>query len=251
MPTTGPTPIAQIAPIGRREAAELASVEYTRLLELLRGLSSAEFSRPTDCGAWDVRALVAHLLGAAEAGASIPESLRQLVRGARAARRRGGGPLVDGINEVQVGDRAHLGPQELVDRLTVVADATVRGRQRTPGPLRRVRVPDGIGGRTTMGFLLDVVYTRDVWLHRIDIARATDRDPVLTTEHDARLVADVVAQWAGTHGRPVTLALDGPAGGTYVAGDGGERLEEDAVEFCRALSGRREATGLLATPVPF
>jgi len=37
---------------------------------------------------------------------------------------------------------------------------------------------------------------------------------VLTPDHDARIVADVVAEWAGRHGRPFTLHLTGPAGGS-------------------------------------
>jgi hypothetical protein len=37
----------------------------------------------------------------------------------------------------------------------------------------------------------------------------------------------------------------------YVAGDGGEYIELDAVEFCRILSGRAKGTGLLSTEVPF
>ncbi len=64
-----------------------------------------------------------------------------------------------------------------------------------------------------MGYLLDVILTRDPWMHRVDIARATGRDLVLTPEHDGRIVADVVAEWARRHGQPFTLTLTGPAGG--------------------------------------
>lgn len=49
------------------------------------------------------------------------------------------------------------------------------------------------------------------------------------------------------HGRPFTLHLTGPAGGTW--GSGGPELEFDAVEFCRAISGRGSAP--LDTEVPF
>ena len=73
----------------------------------------------------------------------------------------------------------------------------------------------------------------------------------MTPEHDGRIVADVVAEWARRHGRPFTLELEGPAGGTFQHGDGGERTTLDAVEFCRILSGRAVGTGLLSTEVPF
>jgi len=67
-------------------------------------------------------------------------------------------------------------------------------------------------------------------------------------------VADVVAEWARRHGQPFLLDLTGPAGGTYASGPGlprAERLSLDAVEFCRTLSGRGRAAGLLTTVVPF
>jgi len=111
-----------------------------------------------------------------------------------------------------------------------------------------------VGGREeawTIGYLIDVILTRDPWMHRADIARATGTDLVLTAEHDGVLVADVAAEWAARHGQPYTLHLTGPAGGTWSRGDGGPLIETDAVEFCRALSGRSHADGLLAVQVPF
>jgi len=52
-------------------------------------------------------------------------------------------------------------------------------------------------------------------MHRIDIARATGRAPQLTGEHDGRLVADIVAEWAQRHAQPCRLHLTGPAGGVW------------------------------------
>ncbi len=102
-----------------------------------------------------------------------------------------------------------------------------------------------------MGYLLDVILTRDNWMHRVDIACAIDRDLVLTAEHDGRIVADAVAEWARRHNQPFTMELTGPAGGTFSAGSGGESINLDAVEFCRILSGRTTGTGLLTEEVPF
>ena len=56
-------------------------------------------------------------------------------------------------------------------------------------------------------------------------------------------------EWAHRHGQSCTLELTGPAGGVW--GSGGERITLDAMEFCRKISGRGEATGLIATAVPF
>lgn len=245
-----PRRVAGITPIDRDEMVDVTRMEYQRLLGLLRDLSSAEWSHATDCEAWDVRQLVAHLLGAAEGNARFREFVHQYRLGLPRAR-RDGGEVVDGVNAVQVEERDHLTPAELIERLTSVYPAAIRGRRRVPGPFRRIPLDAGEGLRITLGELMDITYTRDVWLHRVDIARAVGRDLVLTGDHDARIVADVVRDWAGRHGQPFELVLTGPAGGRYVSGDGGPELQLDAVEFCRMLSGRADGEGLLDVPVLF
>ena len=72
----------------------------------------------------------------------------------------------------------------------------------------------------------------------------------LTADHDGRLVADIVAEWATIHGQPFDLVLDGPAGGKFTQGVDGERVEIDAVDFIRTLSGRLTGTGVLSNPLP-
>jgi uncharacterized protein (TIGR03083 family) len=242
--------IADLAPIGRDEMVGLARIEYERLVDLLRDLPPEEWDRPTACDEWTVRLMVAHLLGAAEGNASPLENGRQLVRGALRVRGTGR-PLIDGINAVQVDDRRHLGATDLLDRLEAVSERAVRGRHRMPGPLRRIAVPDPIEGRLTLGKLVDVIYTRDEWMHRVDLSRATGRQPILTAAQDGRIVADVVRDWGRAHRAPVTLELTGPAGGTYRQGGSGPVLTLDAVDFCLAVSGRTPAEGLLAVPVLF
>ncbi len=88
-------------------------------------------------------------------------------------------------------------------------------------------------------------------MHRVDLSRATGRELVLTREHDGRIVADVVAEWARRHGRAFTLELTGRVGGTFTRRSDGESLIVDAVEFCRIVSGRGTGAGLLAQEVPF
>jgi hypothetical protein len=93
-------------------------------------------------------------------------------------------------------------------------------------------------------------------MHRMDLARATGRDPVLTPDHDGVIVADIVAEWARRHRQPYRLELTGPAGGSWSSGTGGEAIVMDAADFCRVVSGRRgsddgEPWGLLTTQVPF
>jgi uncharacterized protein (TIGR03083 family) len=248
--TTG-TRVETIMPITRDEAPLLAAAENARMAELLAGLDHRDWALPTDCTAWDVRALAGHVLGGIEMFASV----RELVHVMRAAgRARGDGPWVDGMTAVQVRERAGLTTAELVARVRDVAERAARGRARIPGPLRAMRTKQEVGGQTEtwrLGYLVDVILTRDTWMHRVDITRATGREMQLTPEHDGRIVADVVAEWQRRHGRPFTLRLTGPAGGEFVAGDGGDEVELDAVEFCRALSGRSPMGGLLAQEVPF
>jgi uncharacterized protein (TIGR03083 family) len=238
------------AAVDRATAMRLAATEYDRFLALLTALEPADWTRPTDCLGWDVRAMAAHVLGMAEMVASPAALLAQNAAAAQA----GGG--IDALTAHQVRTRGQLRPDELVERFAAVPPRAVRGRRRLARVLGRLPMPEKqvIGGRREawrFGFLFDVVLTRDVWMHRVDISRATGRDLRLTPEHDGRIVADVVAEWASRHGQPYRLHLTGPAGGTWSAGTDDPRLELDAVEFCRVLSGRGSATGLLAEQVPF
>jgi uncharacterized protein (TIGR03083 family) len=162
--------------------------------------------------------------------------------------------MIDAMTALQVRDRADLTPDEIVARFQHAAPRSVRARRRMPGLARRMRMkldPPFEKERWRLSYLMDVIYTRDTWMHRVDISRATGRDVVLTPEHDGRIVADVVAEWARRHGQSFTLELTGPAGGAFVAGDGGAHIELEAVEFCRTLASRAQGTGLLATAVPF
>ncbi len=242
--------VGTIEPISHRESAGLATTEYERFLALLRSLEPADWTRPTECPEWDVRAMVVHVLGTAEAHASLRENTHQM-RAARKIDR----PLVDALGEVQIRDRARLEPQDLIERLTTTAPRSVRIRRWTPALLRAVSItvhmPFGTE-RWRLGYLMDLIYTRDTWMHRVDITRAVGRaDLHLTPEHDGRILADVVAEWMRRHGQPCTLRLTGVAGGEFVAGSGGPAIELDAVEMMRIASGRAPGDGLLATPVPF
>jgi uncharacterized protein (TIGR03083 family) len=244
------TDVADIAPISHREWAVLAATEFDRVLELFRSLTEDEWSAPTVCAPWDVQAMAGHMLGMVESQASV----REFIRTARVAR-RAGGSFIDALTALQVDEHAPMARHELVSRLTELAPKAVRARRRTPAPLRAaVRIPQDApfaGEKVSLGYIYDTLSTRDPWTHRLDICRATGRDMVLTPDHDGRLIADVVAEWARRHGQPFALTLTGTAGGRWHHGTGGERLELDALEFCWVLSGREDAGGLLATPVPF
>lgn len=240
--------------IDRHTAEEVGTAVYDDLLALLRTLEPADWRAPTDCERWDVAAMVGHMIGAAESHVRVRELLRQQWYGRRHADEFDGSSL-DAVNDLQVREHAELTPSERIAALERLGHRAVHKRVTLPGPLRRVRIPNPIAGDMpdgtltsfTLAYLNDVVLTRDVWMHRVDIARATGRPLPLDPDVDGRVVADVVGDWFGLHGRPVTIELTGPAGGRWRQGTGGPVVAMDAVEFCRAMSGRAPAEGLLQT----
>ncbi len=237
--------------LDRATAMRLAADEYQRYLQVLQRLSGNDWTRSTDCPGWDVRAMAGHNLGMAEMVASIREGIRQQIK----ASKRPGVPI-DALTGLQVEQRAHLTPQDLVARYAAAAPKAARNRRRMPAFLRNRAFPepqliDGVEERWVFGFLFDTILTRDTWMHRIDTARAAGAELVLTAEHDGVVVDDVVREWAERHGQPCALRLTGPAGNTWIFGAGGPELELDAIEFCRIVSGRGTGEGLLAHHVPF
>jgi uncharacterized protein (TIGR03083 family) len=245
------TAVCDIPPIRHDEAMDLAAAEYQRFGALLHDLAPGDWTTPTVCDRWDVRAVAAHVLGAAEACASARENAHQMRLGHQVQRQLGLGHIVHGANEVQVRERAALDPAGLTGRWDQAVLRALKGRRRFPPFLRPVRIGmEEPLGKRPLGYLMDIVYTRDVWMHRIDICRATRRQPVLTGGHDGRLIADMVADWAATHHQAFTLHLAGPAGGSYATASGGPTLEIDAIDWAWTVSGRAPGTGLLANPLP-
>lgn len=233
------TAVPRLPQLDRDVAMRLAAQEYTHFHAQLQQLDPDDWSRPTECPGWDVRAMAGHVLGMARMAASVPQAVHQM----RAAKRRGG-VMVDALTAVQVEEQAHLGVDDLVARFGRIGPKAAKGRRRAPGFVRSRPMPEEqqVGDARevwTSGFLLDVILTRDPWMHRIDIARATDRALVLTPDHDGVIVADVVAEWLSRLGKSVALTLTGPAGRTWSGP--GQLREVDAIEFCRALSGRAAA----------
>jgi uncharacterized protein (TIGR03083 family) len=237
--------------IGRPEARVLAEEEFRRFADLLATLSPEEWTMETDCTGWDVRKVALHILGSGEAQASFPTFVHQLRKGVPLNKEIDSHHWVDGMNELQIRERAHLSDQEIVEQMTAIGPRAVKGRWKTPPPMRYLPIPFGPPiGWTSLKYLLDVGFTRDVWAHRIDICAAIDRPMDVTADHDGRLVADIVGEWGSIHGQPFELVLDGAAGGTFSQGTDGEHVELDAITFIRILSGRLPGTGVLSHPLP-
>lgn len=257
--TTWPGPSVVQPAIQRPTAMRLAETEYQRVTDAVDTLRPEDWTRPTDCTQWDIRQLVAHIAGQTKLFTTPLEVARQ-TRAAN-ARQQPGQASIDALTALQVEERQHLSPEELRAELHHIGPRAAKARRRIPGFVRRRRLPDqelvnGVPETWSIGYLTDVILTRDPWMHRMDLARATGQVPLLTADHDGVIVTDVVAEWTRRHVQPYRLELTGPAGGSWSSGTDAEEIVMDAVDFCRLVSGRpgpdgAQPWGLLTTQVPF
>lgn len=196
-----------IPPQTHEEAGHLAAVELERLLATIAAISDDAWDEPTDCTLWNVRQMVAHLAGACAGHTSLAEFRRQYISN----------PLysefterIDAVNNLQVADRAGRSTAELLDELQTQGPQAIRVRQRIPWLVRQMRLPLGPLGLAPVGYLTDTIYTRDWWMHRADLCRATGQHMVLTPQHDGRIVAlvlrDLARKLAGNP-QPATVDL--------------------------------------------
>lgn len=250
--STGTTKSLRRRPTLTRDVAmRLAATEYERVLELLRQIE--DWHAPTDCTTWNVRELVAHVVGMAELWSTTREFVHQMRLTSKAG--------IDAMTDLQVRERAESSPAELIARLETAAPCAVRRRRRFSRVMGHRLLPEAQDLNDnkkaewwSFGYLTDTILTRDPWMHRVDLSRASGVRLTLTADHDGVLVANVVAEWAHRHGKPFRLRLTGPAGGFWEVGadgDSGAEIELDAVEFCRTISGRAQRDGLLSVFVPF
>lgn len=229
--------------LSRVEAVRLMSSQNDALLGVLRGLTAEQWDAKTDCEPWTVKDIAAHVLGWAEALTSVKEFRRQLVEGTR--RKRELGNLTDAVNQVQVDDRVDLPPEQILERLDAALPRFERVRRRVGVVGKAIPMYEGsLLGRTNVAYLMNTVYTRDAFMHRVDITRATSTELHLG-RREQRLIEDVLVDWSRRTGAAATLHLEGPAGGSYVVGTGAiATIEGDAIEFTRVLAGRGRISSL-------
>lgn len=252
MSNTG-TAVRDIPRLARPECTHIAKAEIARVADLLDDLADQDWDRPTDCPDWDVRAMAGHVLGMVQTFSGLSRFVPDMA-GATSAAHKNRVEFIDALTDRQVRRNTHLDRQAVIDELRSLG--TKQAEWRASRRLMRHipsknELPDGKVETWDLGYLVDIILNRDPWMHRVDISRAVGRKMVMTPEHDGRIVADVVAEWAERHGRPCRLTLTGPAGGRWTSGTGSEELELDAVEFCRITSGRGVGDGLLTASVPF
>lgn len=245
---------ARAPALDRDVAQRLATTEYERVATLLAALTPEQWTAPTDCPGWDVRAVAGHLLGMMQMATSLPALMGQQLRSQRRAK-AGGTSTIDALTALQVERNASLTTREVVEQVRRTAPRATRFKRRIARVVGSRTMPElqQVGDRHeawTFGYLFDIILTRDPFMHRIDISRAAETPWQATEDHEKVVVDDIVREWADRHGEPYTLQLSGPVSGRWERDDG-PLIDVDVVEFCRALSGRGRTTGLLSVQVPF
>jgi uncharacterized protein (TIGR03083 family) len=222
------------------EAHRLLTEAFARLMILLDSLAPEDWSKPTTCTAWDVHDMVAHQAGGYASGFSYREMLRQYTQLPKA-----GQLPEDAINALQVGERKSNTPAELIAELKRVGPKTIHNWAHGFRAIKWIAIPHPVGGFMSVRYLMWVTHSRDTWMHRLDICRATNRPFEQTREHDGRIVELVVRDVAKKlnrrlSGRGLTLSLTGTAGGMWSIGRGAPsaEMEMDALDFNILVSGR-------------
>ena len=234
---TRDVPVSTIPPIDAAESERLYAELTQSMTALLGGLSPEQWEAQTDCELWRVRDMIAHLTGWSEAFVSARELAHQSTG---ALRRRGElGNVVDAQNQVQVDDRRSISTGELLERFSSKAPRAAgrrRALSRAIGWLPAY-VPY-LGGWVDLRYVSNVIFLRDIYMHRIDIARATGI-PYQAGPADQRVFDDIVRDWFERSGARARLEIDGALRGRYVApAEPIATLSADGVEFTRMLFGR-------------
>ncbi|MEW5939290.1 MAG: hypothetical protein AB1750_06500 [Chloroflexota bacterium] len=142
-------------------------------------------------------------------------------------------------------ERKNMTPAELIAELRRTGATAVHHWAYGFSAIKWIHIPHPVGGFMSVRHLMWVIHSRDTWMHRLDICRATSRPFEQTREHDGRIVELVVWDVAKKlnrrlNGHAVTLILTGVAGGAWRIGSGHPEaeMEMDALDFNIFASGR-------------
>ena len=69
---------------------------------------------------------------------------------------------VDGTNRLQIEERASKTTAELITEFHQHGPVAIKNRQKLPWLVRQIPIP----AAKTFGYLMDIIYPRDEWMHR-------------------------------------------------------------------------------------
>lgn len=237
----------QIPELHREEVIPMAREELNRFLALLEALSPDDWQKPTECTLWSVKDIVAHQGSHVYSLTRVGELLDQFnPLQALDYLKKGMSPL-DAANQRQVDKRTNWTSAQLIAEIRDNSEKSLVERQRFPRLLRALATPPvpGTDKWIGIGYLLDNIYTRDMWMHRLDIAHATGREMLQNTGHDGRITALAMLDLAKTLApklkhRAIIYHLSGKAGGEWqIANAAAEaRISLDTLVFHRIAACR-------------
>jgi uncharacterized protein (TIGR03083 family) len=231
---------AQINYVTADEAHKLIMDELGFFLTLVESLNTEEWDKPTACSEWNVRDILAHQAGSYAGGAGCIEMFRQ------ASTKAEPGQLPeDAVNAFQLKERAGQTPQTLIEELRLVGPRAAKKWAFRFLLIKILTIPHPDAGRLSIKHLMWVIHSRDTWMHRLDICRATGRKFVQNEEHDSRIVELVMRDVADNlarkfNGPALVFELTGTGGGLWKIGKGNPaaKIQMDVLEFNIFASGR-------------
>lgn len=221
------------------EAYLLLMTSLDRFLSVVETLEPEDWEKPTACTEWDVRDVLAHQAGSYAGAVGYGAMLRNTPMPKK------GQLPEDALNALQLQQRVGMSPADLIEELRRVGPLGAKKWAYGFRLIKPISIPHAVGGRLAMRHLMWVIHSRDTWMHRLDICRATDRPFEQTPDHDGRIVAlvmrDVAACLDGKlGGRALIFDLSGVSGGVWKVGTGEAEatIQMDALEFNILASGR-------------
>lgn len=243
------TRAVDIARTGAREGDRLGRTQRLAFADEAAQLTDEQWGGPSGCDRWTVWHLVAHVVAQAENQAHpLSKTLASIVAGKVRYRRDN---ALDAMNEMGIDRHRDMTPAQLLGELRRLAPVSTTPRWFWRAPLSNTM---GLPAHANGGYLGHVIYVRDTWMHRVELAHATGQslepDPD-TAAIVAQVVRDLGRQWRGPD---TVLTLTGPAGGTWLLGRGPATgttptAKLPAIEFMLHLSGR-EADKSMFDAVP-
>jgi uncharacterized protein (TIGR03083 family) len=234
---------AQTIPyVNADEAYSLMKVQLDRMLALLETLAPEDWSKPTACTLWNVRDMIAHQAGGYASGTGYGEMIHQYRNSILPRRDK---LPEDIVNEQQIAERAGRSPAELITELRAVGPVAIHKWAYDFRLAKLAAIPHAIAGILTLRHLMWVIHSRDTWMHRLDICRATGRPFEQTAGQDGRIAAlvmrDVAKALRGKlGGKSLLFQLTGVAGGCWKVGAGepSATIQMDVLDFNIFVSGR-------------